>query len=363
MENVLADVVNALSCEYRHVIIALTSASVTTAQKLNSNCEIYQLHKRAGNDFSTWPKIYRILRQHKPEILQTYNLPTIEYQLIGFAVGVPFRVHAEHGRDASDPEGKNKKYLLLRKLLARVIHKWIAVSQDLQQWLLTSVGLRSDKVTLIQNGVDTDRFAPPVSNDTDATRLRLGGKFNKADFVVGTVGRLDPVKNQKILIDALASMRVTDTVDSPNVVVAIIGDGGLKEDLKKRIEENNLDPYVWLPGAREDIVSLLSEFDLFILPSIAEGIPISLLEAMSMQLPVVATRVGGIPDVVPTDCGMLVPSDNEGKLIEAIRYFSTNRSIAISYGVNARNHVKKCFSQGRMILLYRDLYNYLEDRA
>ena len=363
MENVLADVVNALSCDYHHVIIALTTAGTTTSQKLNSNCEIYQLNKKAGNDLSAWPKIYRLLKQHKPDILQTYNLPTIEYQLIGLFVGVPFRVHAEHGRDASDPEGKNKKYLLLRKLLACFIHRWIAVSQDLQQWLLTSVGIRSDAIKLIQNGVDTDRFSPPKSNTNEATGRRFEGKFTKDAFVVGTIGRLDPVKNQKILIDALASIRAAATKDSPNVVVAIVGDGALKTDLEKRIVEKNLEAYVWLPGARDDVVSLLSQFDLFVLPSIAEGIPISLLEAMSMQLPIVASSVGGIPDVVPEDCGMLVPPDNIEDLIEAIQFFSTNRPIALSNGERGRSHVKKYFSQSRMILLYRDLYNYLDDHA
>jgi sugar transferase (PEP-CTERM/EpsH1 system associated) len=352
LEKVMADTINHLT-EFKHVIIVLTSAVDESKSLLNKDIKIVELNKKDGNDFSVWRKLYTLFREIKPDVLHSYNLPTLEYQILAALCRIPSRIHAEHGRDISDPKGQNKKYRLLRKLVNPFVHHWLAVSKDLADWLTNDVQIPIKKVELIRNGVDTGQFKPTPPANADH---RLEGFAGENDIIIGTIGRLDPVKNHPILIKLFKEIAQRDPVFSLRVKIAIVGSGSGLEGLAELIKQHGYDDHFWLPGARYNIAQLLNEFDLFILPSIAEGIPITLLEAMATGLPALATNVGGIPEVI-TDNRYLVDDPNDvQQFADKILSLLGSPTRALEAGDQSRERIVDQFSLHSMTGQYRRIY-------
>jgi sugar transferase (PEP-CTERM/EpsH1 system associated) len=353
MEKVMADTINALP-KYTHIIITLTQATAESRKLINDDIEIFEINKKEGNDFNSWKLLYKLLRKLKPQVLHSYNLPTLEYQLIGFICRIPLRIHAEHGRYASDPLGKSRKYRLYRKIMNPLIHFWVPVSMDLAEWLKHYISIPQSKIQLIYNGINTDYYAP---DEKDNSGRYLESFSSADDIILGTIGRLDPVKNQKLLIEAFAYIIESRPQLKRRIKLAIIGSGPLKDQLSEQIRSLNLEKSVWLPGPRSDIKKLLSAFDMFILPSIAEGIPMTILEAMSMAKPVIASNVGGIPEIIKPGTGILVTSNNTKELSQAVLSLLDNMESCYRMGELARHHVLHNFSLKTMIEKYNNLYS------
>ncbi len=348
----MAETVNSLS-EFTHIIIVLTEINKESKKLLNKNIEVIALSKKEGNGFYLWGKLFKLFFQIKPDILHSYNLPTLEYQLLGFLTRIPVRIHAEHGRYASDPEGTNKKYRLLRRIIDPFIHYWIPVSADLSEWLEYFISIPKEKIRLIYNGVDTDHFTPL---EVDKNTLRLEGFATHQDIVLGTVGRLDPVKNQKILIETYNILVKKKPILIGHLKVVIIGSGPLEDELFQLINIQKLENEIWLPGARYNIRELLNSIDIFLLPSIAEGIPMTLLEAMSMKKPVIASAVGGIPEVLGNSAGVIVKPNDAEALAKSIMTQLENIKKCKEMGGKARKHIISNFSLTAMIEQYSKLY-------
>lgn len=358
LETLLVECINRMpSHRYRHAIICLTDYS-DFAQKIhNPRVAIYSLHKQPGLALGMHIKIGRLLKKLKPQILHTYNLATIEYAITAALVGVPVRVHAEHGRDASDPQGKNWKHNLLRRLLVPAIDCFIPVSRDLQQWLTHAAGVPDHKNRLIANGVDTDRFHPL---DAASTGEQDAGPL----FVLGTVGRVQDVKNHLGLIDAFLCLRnQLPAPEQSRLRLSIVGDGPLMPALKKKVEQYGLQEVVWLPGARSDIGQIMQTFSVFVLPSLAEGTPLTILEAMATGLPVVATRVGGIPDIVrDQQSGLLVPPNEPNALANALATYWHDRQRCRQHGKAGLEYVKHHASIAVTVESYTKLYDEISLR-
>ncbi|HEY0065167.1 MAG TPA: glycosyltransferase, partial [Telluria sp.] len=161
LETLIVEAINKMPVDqYRHAIVCLTRFTDFRHRITRPEVEVIALDKQPGLGLGTHVTLWRLLRRLRPTILHTYNLACAEYAFTATLAGVPVRVHAEHGRDAGDPQGKNPKHQLLRRLLLPFIDCYVAVSDELQQWLLGPVGIPRAKVLLIDNGVDTTRFAP-----------------------------------------------------------------------------------------------------------------------------------------------------------------------------------------------------------
>jgi glycosyltransferase involved in cell wall biosynthesis len=203
----------------------------------------------------------------------------------------------------------------------------------------------------IHNGVDAHRFR---DDDRETGRQALGMPADAV--VVGTVGRLDPVKDQLGLLEAFARLAKTDS----RAVLAIVGDGPCREALEARARMPDLAGRVRLYGERHDVPVLLQGLDVFVLPSIAEGISNTILEAMATGVPVVATRTGGNPELVEDAVtGMLVPVGRPEALAEALRAYVTDPHLRALHGKAARQRVLEEFALGRMARRYADLYQAL----
>ncbi len=159
LENGLVNIINrSPPGRYRHAIICLTTAEAFAGRLTVPDVEVIELHKRPGHDPAIYLRLWRTLRRLRPAIVHTRNLAALETQVLGLLFPGCKRVHGEHGRDVSDLDGSNRKYQWLRRLLSPLIHRYIAVSQDLAQWLVSTVRIAPGKVAQIYNGVDHSRF-------------------------------------------------------------------------------------------------------------------------------------------------------------------------------------------------------------
>jgi sugar transferase (PEP-CTERM/EpsH1 system associated) len=360
LENGVVNLINHMPKDrYRHIIVCLVGSTDYARRIKKQNVPVIALHQRLGHDFSVHWRLLKLLISLRPDIVHTRNLSGLEFQAVAALAGVRGRVHGEHGRDMHDLYGRNLKYNLFRKAIRPFVHRYTAVSKDLAHWLLNTIGIRSDRVTQIYNGVDSDKFRPRLGN-----RERVGPPafFTGNPFVVGTVGRMQTVKDHLTLVRAFLHLIQTDPEARERLRLVMIGDGPLRDKSQKLLQAVGAEALAWLPGERADIPEIMKTSDLFVLPSIAEGISNTILEAMASGLPVVATNVGGNPELVKEgQTGTLVPPSDPLAMANAIQAYLRNPGRVSKHGRAARDRVERLFSMDAMIKGYLDLYDTLLD--
>jgi sugar transferase (PEP-CTERM/EpsH1 system associated) len=357
LENGLVNLINHMpSGRYRHVIVCLTDFTDFRERLCSQAVSVLALHKQPGMDWSAYGKLWAIIRDLKPTIVHTRNLPTLEMIAVAALARVPVRIHGEHGRDIHDAYGTSRKFLIFRKILDVAVHHYVAVSQDLEQWLQERVRIVPKKVTQIYNGVDTQRFCSHAQKGRD---ILPNGFADSDQVVIGTVGRLQYVKDQATLIRGIAALVKMDPALSEKIRVVIVGDGPLKVELEQLVREYQLSDMVWMAGARTDIPRLLQGMDIFVLPSEAEGISNTILEAMATGLPVIATRVGGNAELVlEGKTGLLIPAKDPQALALAIGTYLQDQRTMQMHGEAGRKRVEYEFSMQAMVERYLQVYDH-----
>jgi sugar transferase (PEP-CTERM/EpsH1 system associated) len=361
MENGMVNLINRLPTErYHHAVICLAGHGEFKQRIQNPKVEFYDLGKRPGHDLAWYFKLYKLLRTLRPDILHTRNLSTLEAQFVGALARVPKRFHGEHGRDVFDLEGKNRKYNLLRKAARRVIHHYIAVSRDLAGWLRDTVGVAESRVTQIYNGVDCDRFHPRQAERPD---LGYPEFFAGADCVIGSIGRMAAVKDYPTLARAFIHL-CEQSADASGLRLIIVGDGIARAECQALIEVAGLSAQALFPGDRSDTPDWLRAFDVFVLPSLGEGISNTILEAMSSGLPVIATRVGGTPELVAEGenenaNGSLFTPGDAATLTRQLADYAADASRRQREGATARAWIAQTFSWPRAAAAYQAVYERL----
>lgn len=348
--------------KYRHAIVCLTEATEFTERLERDDVEIISLHKSEGKDISIYWKLLKTFRRLKPAIVHTYNIATLEAAFVARLTGVGACIHAEHGRDTYDLDGSNLKYIRLRRFLAPFINHWVAVSKDLEEWLLNTVAVPKSKVLLIYNGVAGE------TNEKDAfTRNSLIKTTGFSDlaspdaFLIGTVGRAHPVKDQITLLKAfhkLIEKRLAENRPDLPLFLCIVGDGPCLTELRTYVSSHGLEQQVWLPGQRDDVAKLMACMDLFVLPSLVEGVSLTILEAMSQSLPVIATDVGGNPELVlPEVNGALIPVGAVDVLSKTLGKYVDDSTMGELQGKAGKQRVQELFAFDKMLAVYEALYD------
>lgn len=357
LENGLVNIINRMPAgRYRHAIVCLTTADEFAQRIAATGVPVMELHKRDGHDFGLYWRAWRTLRRLRPAIVHTRNLATLEMQFIAALLPGTRRVHGEHGRDVFDLDGSNRKYNLLRKAARRVVQQYIAVSRDLEHWLADAVGVPSERILQIYNGVDRERFRPPP---VDMRPSVAPSGFLPADaLVVGTVGRLAAVKNQQSLLRAFAQILQQHPELVSRLRLLIVGDGPLAAQLRDQVMQSGLEQHVWLAGDRQDVPQLLQSMDVFVLPSLGEGISNTVLEAMATGLPVIATRVGGNPElVVDGENGLLVPVADDAALAAALGGLVKDAALRARMGAAALQRIAGHFDWNITVNAYMNAYD------
>jgi sugar transferase (PEP-CTERM/EpsH1 system associated) len=287
--------------------------------------------------------------------MHTRNLAALEMHLIGLLRPGLRRIHGEHGRDVYDLDGSNTRYQRLRRALAPFLHRFITVSADLRDWLVNDVGIAAKQVIQIYNGVDQQAFKPCEAGRPELAPVGFGGSDQR---LIGTVGRLAEVKDQATLLKATRLLLEQRPTLRTRVRVVIVGDGPLRAALQRQVEESGLADVVWLTGDRDDVPALLQMMDVFVLPSLAEGISNTVLEAMASGLPIVATDTGGNPELVePAVNGYLFPVGDAQALAAMLGKLIDDDALVRAMGAAARTRVEQRFDWQRTVEQYLGVYD------
>ena len=355
LENGVVNLINHMPRgAYRHVVIALTEITDFRRRIVRDDVQFIALNKRPGHALWMYPRLFRLFRELRPHIVHTRNLAALELAVPAWAAGVAFRIHGEHGRDVGDLDGSNKKFQWVRRLYRPFVTYYIALSHDLAHYLTDRVGVGRDKVCQIYNGVDAQRFYP-----ADRRQAMTGCPFDDPDlWLVGTVGRMQTVKNQTDLARAFIEVLRLVPALRKRLRLVMIGDGSLRQPVQALLEEAGCADLAWLPGERGDVPDVLRGLDCFVLPSLAEGVSNTILEAMACGLPVIATDVGGNSELVDDgSTGILVPPGNVPVLAAAIAGLAGDGKRAAAMGRAGRQRVEREFSLAAMVDQYRTLYD------
>jgi sugar transferase (PEP-CTERM/EpsH1 system associated) len=229
------------------------------------------------------------------------------------------------------------------------------VSRDLGSYLHEKVGVPASRIAQIYNGVDTEIFRPARNGrePLPAPRFENGGLF-----VIGSVGRMQAVKDPLNLVRAFILLLQMLPEARQRLRLAMAGDGPLRAEALNLLRSAGALDAAWLPGNRDDIPNIMRGFDLFVLPSLAEGVSNNLLEAMASGLPVVATRVGGNPELVEEGrTAKLVPPADPEALAHAIRDYVLDPEMSRLHGAAARRIAEQRFALDVMVKNYMDLYD------
>lgn len=336
---------------YRHMVVALTEVTDFRHRLRRDDVECIELHKPPGHGAKLYPRLFRLLREHRPAIVHTRNLAALEMQVAAWAARVPLRVHGEHGRDVEDLDGTSRHHQRLRRLYAPFVHRYIALSQDLARYLTERVGIAPARVAQIYNGVDAGRFRPASGGDPGPIP---GAPFAApAHWLVGTVGRMQTVKHQPLLARAFVRALQVQPALRERLRLVLVGDGPLRAECQAVLAGAGMAELAWLPGERADVPDLMRGLNAFVLPSLAEGISNTILEAMASGLPVVATAVGGNPELVADGrTGLLVPPDDVEAMAKALLRLADDPDSARAMGLAGRIEAEQRFSLEAMVAAY-----------
>jgi len=354
LENGLVNLINRLPAgRFRHVIVCLQYAGDFRQRIQRPDVTIHELHKQDGKALHLYGRVWRLLRELRPDIVHTRNLPTIDMLLPARLAGVRRLVHSEHGLDQLELHGSHRKYNWLRRASRLLARHYIAVSRDLGDWLQQQIGIPQRRISVIHNGVDTDLFHPGERN----TGLFPAGFLPPDPLVIGTLGRFEPVKDQLNLAHAFVQLLAGRPALRQRARLVLVGDGALREEIEQVLEDGGVRDLCWLPGFRDDAAELYRALDLFVLPSRREGISNTVLEAMASGLPVLATRVGGNPEIVSEGVtGQLVPARNPQALADALLAYLDDPALLQGHGQAARDTALRHFSLATMVDRYQAVY-------
>ena len=355
LENGLVNLINHLpATAYRHAVVALTEVTEFRRRVLPADVEFIALHKGPGHGVWLYPRLFALMRRLRPAIVHTRNLAALEAAVPAWLAGVPVRLHGEHGRDVGDLDGANRKYQWLRRLYRPFVTHYVALSRDLAAYLVERIGVAARKVTQIYNGVDTSRFRPHAVPAAIA-----GCPFHPArHWLVGTVGRMQAVKNQVCLAQAFVQVLAINPTLRERLRLVLIGDGPLRAQCLAVLEAAGVADLAWLPGERSDVPEIMRGLHCFVLPSLAEGISNTILEAMASGLPVIATDVGGNADLVANgQTGIVIPAGDMPAVAVALASLALAPERASAMGAAGRAAVETRFSLSAMVTAYRNLYD------
>jgi glycosyltransferase involved in cell wall biosynthesis len=302
-------------------------------------------------------RLSRCFRRQPVDLLHTNHAGCEESAVAARIAGVP-RVLGTFHVDSTYDIARTRsglRHRVLEVVSNHCLHAAIAVSDATGRDWIRRTRLSPRRVTTIHNGIDPENDAAP--QDQAAARRQLGLPLGDAQ-IIGGVGRLDAVKGFDVLLEAIALLRP----QHPNLTLALAGDGPVRHALQQQAARLGIADRVHFLGFCKDVRQVYAALDIFAMPSRCEALPYALLEAMTAQLPAVASRIGGVPEVIlPGQTGLLIPVGDSHALAAALASLLINRDLRQQMGRAARERIIHYFSEREMIAqtlaLYRRLLN------
>ncbi len=288
-------------------------------------------------------ELVRVIRRERPQIVHAHSSKAgVLARLAAALCRVPARVFTAHGWAFKAEAGRRATaYLWADRLVAPLTSAVVCVSETERRAGLAARTCHADRTVVIRNGIGAIDGRP--GREGERTRHRLV-----------SVGRLKAPKDMATLLDALALLGDVE------LDALVVGDGPDAAALREQVERLGLEGRVRLCGERDDVPALLAEADCFVLSSRSEGLPVSILEAMAAELPVVASAVGGVPELVEDgETGFLVPPGDPAALADALRRMLTDAELRRRLGAAGRARVEREFTLDAFLAAHLDLYDSL----
>jgi sugar transferase (PEP-CTERM/EpsH1 system associated) len=307
------------------------------------------LGRRPGLDLRCAWRLGRLLRRERVDVLHAHQYTPFFYAVAGrFPFGRPPILFTEHGRH--QPDYPRRKRIVFNRLMLRGRDRVVAVGQAVRQALVVNEGIPERRIEVVYNGIDAGRFA---GRPGDRAEVRREMGLGADDLVIVQVARLDYLKDHATAVRCLA--RVAREAPAARLVLA--GEGPEEAAIRAQVEQLGLGQSVRFLGLRKDVGRLLQGADLFLLSSVSEGIPLTVIEAMCAGLPVVCTRVGGTGEVVVDgQTGLLAPAGDDAALADAILRLHRDPDLRRRMGEGGRARAREMFSEEQMAGRYLALY-------
>lgn len=308
-------------------------------------------------DFLAFIKLYKLMRREKVQIVHCNSSKAgILGRLAAKLAKIPVVIFTAHGLVINEPMHwlKRQIFTFCEKIAGRFSDAIITVSEYDKQTAIKYKITHPKKIIIIHNGLDIKEFFSAIKISAEEKKKEL--ELEKEDRIVGIVANFYPVKGLKFFIQA--ARYVSSTLS--RVKFVIVGDGKEREMLQALVRQLNLEEKVLFLGYREDVPEILQIFDVFVLSSLKEGFPFTILEAMITGLPIVATRVGGIPEVIQhTKSGLLVPPGDSQELAKNIISLLKDKSRAEKIALGAKKRILSNFVLDSMLKQTEELYQEL----
>jgi glycosyltransferase involved in cell wall biosynthesis len=307
------------------------------------------LGRQSGVDWRCAWRLARLLRRERVDLVHAHQYTPFFYALLArLLYRRPPVLFMEHGRH--QPDYRRPKRVLANRLLLERRDRVVGVGQAVRQALIDHEGIPAPRVRVIYNGIDTAGLANG-HHDRAAVRRELGA--GPGDFVILLVARLDYLKDHATAVRTVARV----ARQRPDVRLVLVGEGPERAKIEELVGRHQLAANVRFLGLRKDVGRLLKGADLFLLTSVSEGIPLTVIEAMAAGLPVVATRVGGLSEVVEDgETGRLAPSGDDAALADAVLRLAGDPELRRRMGRRGQERARGVFSEGQMHARYLELY-------
>jgi len=353
-ENVIVEIAKGLSCYNYQPIIGVFFNSQNPHDELIKVAQQYKINTQTFNcngrfDIKTIFAIRKYVRTQNIEIIHSHGYKTNIYGLLATRfMNLPLVSTCHPWIETSL---LMKIYAAIDKLCLTQFDKVVAISDHIEKKLL-SYGISKDRISIISNGVDINRF----HKNFDRNRIAREMKLDPDSIIIGTIGRLSEEKGHIYLIEAIKRVREVNS----NIILIFVGDGQLREMLQNKTAELGLQKHVRFLGIQRDIPKILSLIDIFVLPSLSEGVPMVILEAMAAKKPIIATNVGAIPNILShNETGIIVtPRDHNG-IANAILALLKDPDKLADLGHKAYLKVNNKYSSKIMVKKYIEIYNDL----
>ena len=291
--------------------------------------------------------LYKLMKSRNIQVVRAHKYSAGIYgRIAAWLAGVPVIINSVHGNYRKDLRFERR---LVNKLLSRITDRIVGMSESIRQDIITYDNIDPAKVIVVRNGVDTELFSPAGTAGSIRNELGLG----EDETIIGFIGRLVPAKGLAHLIEAFAELK--KQIGGSKLL--IVGGGELLEPLSNMVSEKGLKDDVVFTGERADIPQLLAAMDILVMPSIAEGLPNALLEAMAAARPVIVTSAGGMGEIIQDGInGLVVPVGDEAALLRGLVKLAKDRSFARELGAAARQGIENKYSIRATARAWEDLY-------
>jgi sugar transferase (PEP-CTERM/EpsH1 system associated) len=352
LENGLVNLIERLpATRFEHIICAVRCLGPNAERLPRDRVRIVCLEKEATGSRVQFPALVRTIREFQPDIVHSRNWGAIEAVLAGQWVSRCALIHSEHGVLADTLGGEPWRRRCFRRLAYELADQVISVSYQLRDLQAQRSGFAAAKIAVIHNGVDTVRFSPDA-----AARGRVRAELDLAEdeFCIGCVANLSPVKDHMTLLAAVKE--IAESCRPWRLL--LIGEGPERPRLESFVNSHPAwKSQVQFLGLSHRVAEWLRAMDMFVLPSVSEGISNSLLEAMATGLPVAATAAGGNPEVViDGQSGLLFPVGGVRQLAELLLRLRSNAERRAELAQAARRRAQASFSLETMVAHYAELY-------